>query len=72
MPTLEGWMPVREAAEFLGLSVSRMHQLIEEYSLEIFELNPRYKLVKEEDVDRLAEMDRPDGIHKDRRKTAKK
>jgi len=63
-------MPIREAAEFLGLSISRVHQLIDEYDLEIFELNPRYKLVKEGDVDRLAEMDRPDGVHKDRRKPA--
>lgn len=63
----DAWMPIRDAAEFLGVSVQRMHQLIEAYELATDSINPRFKVVKRADVERLAGSDRPSGVRRDRR-----
>lgn len=59
---------IREGADIVGVSVQRMHQLIETYELETEYLNPRMKTMKRCDANRLAEMERPAGVHVRRKK----
>lgn len=63
------WITIREGSEIIGVSVQRMHQLIEEYDLETDSINPRLKVMKRSDADKLKDMDRPDGVRRDRRQT---
>lgn len=59
----KGWLTIREAAEELGVSVQRVHQLVTTYCVEFMTVNPRLKLLKAGDVRKLAEKDRPSGVH---------
>lgn len=63
----DAWMPIREAADLLGVSVQRMHQLIDSYKLSTDSINPRFKVVKRSEVEKLAESERPNGVRRDRR-----
>ena len=63
----DAWMPVRDAADLLGVSIQRMHQLIDSYELSTDAINPRFKVVKRIEVEKLAESQRPNGVRKDRR-----
>ena len=65
-----GWITVKDASEMVGVTVQRMHQLIKTYELETDEINPRLKTVREKDVTKLKEMERPDGVRIDRRSRA--
>lgn len=64
---LTDWITVRDAAEqILGVTPQRVHQLIATYGVEIDRKSPRLTLVKRKDIERVAEMERPSGLHQDR------
>ena len=58
------WVTMREGADIVGVSVQRMHQLIDTYQLQTEYLNPRLKTMKRSDAERLAGMERPAGVHR--------
>lgn len=61
------WITIREGAEIVGVSIQRMHQLIESYKLETDSINPRLKVMRRTDAEKLSGMDRPNGVRADRR-----
>ena len=61
---LPDWLTVREAAdEVLGVTPQRVHQLIRAYGIETRRPSPRLMLLKRIDVERVADSERPTGIH---------
>lgn len=63
---LPDWLTVREAAEeILGVTPQRVHQLIRTYGIETRQPSPRLMLVKRTDIERVAEQERPTGVHLD-------
>lgn len=61
------WVTIREGADMVGVSVQRMHQLIETYELPTDAINPRLKVMRRADAERLKNMERPNGVRLDRR-----
>lgn len=61
-------MTIAEVAERLGVTVQRTHQLIETYAIPTVVVNPRMKLVSKVDVEKLANIPRPTGVHIGRQK----
>lgn len=63
MPSPKGWITARDAADVLGVTIQRVHQLVASYGIESMEVNPRFKLLKESDVHKIASKERPNGVH---------
>ena len=43
----------REVAERLGVSIQRVHQLVETYSVAVVEVNPRFKLIPADELKKI-------------------
>lgn len=66
---INGWLPLPEAARnILGVTPQRLHQLIGKYGLKVERINPRLTMVKRREVEKLAAMERPSGVHIERRR----
>ncbi len=52
-----------EAAEMLGVTVARAHQLLKTYDVPFKMLNPRMKMVEEAQIRELKKMRRPNGVN---------
>lgn len=57
------WLTMQEAADMLGVSVARAHQLLKTYDVPFKMLNPRMKLVDETRIKELKKMRRPNGVN---------
>lgn len=55
---------VRQAATLLGVSVQRVHQLVELYHLKRQTVNSRMTLLVRKEVEKLAKTPRPSGVPK--------
>ena len=62
MPAPKGWITAADAREVLGVSASRVHQIVAEYDVDTMLVNARFKLFKEEDIRKIAKMPRPNGV----------
>jgi hypothetical protein len=60
---LSDWITAREAGVILGVSRQRAYELIEAYGITTCRVADALKVVKRTDIERLAKMDRPTGIH---------
>ncbi len=58
----EKWLTISEAAEMLGVSTARVHQLIKIYDIPFEMLNARLKLVQERHIKEFVKMERPTGV----------
>lgn len=68
MAEINGWIPVPEAArEHLGLTAQRLHQLIDRYEIPTIKAHTRLTLIRKSDVEKLSKMERPSGVHIERR-----
>jgi excisionase family DNA binding protein len=56
---MDAWVTVREAAEMLGVSASRVHQLIENDQLPATRLHARAWVIRRKDVEAFAAL--PEG-----------
>jgi hypothetical protein len=64
MPMPSDWITVREAADtILGVTPQRVHQLIAAYGITTEKPSPRVTFVRRKDVERVAAMERPSGVH---------
>lgn len=61
---LDKLISVKDAANELGVSVARVHQLIKAYDIPRVVLNTRFSLISRRHIEKLREMDRPSGRHR--------
>lgn len=60
-------LTIAELATMLGVTVQRAHQLITRYDVPTVLVNARMKLVRLKDAESLLTMERPSGVHVERR-----
>ncbi len=65
------YVTVTEAAEELGLSRQRVHRLIQGGQLPAEQVHDRLLVIPRSDLDRFKRVDRPNGLHIERRIQAK-
>ena len=68
MSTVIGnYLTVSELAEEMDVTVQRAHQLILKYEIPTFKPHARLTLIEKKDAAKLVKMQRPTGVHIDRR-----
>ncbi len=60
---IDDFVTVQEAAEIMGLSRQRIHQLIPTYDLEYRQIGEFLLILRRKDIERLSRIERPSGIH---------
>ena len=58
------YITISKAADLLGVTRIRVHQLIEQYELPVWKPSPRLTMIDKDDVMRLKKMKRPTGKHR--------
>lgn len=61
------YLTVSELATEMGVTVQRAHQLIEKYDIPTTKPHARLTLIDKKDAAKLVKMQRPTGVHIDRR-----
>jgi DNA-binding XRE family transcriptional regulator len=53
MQTNRNWLTMAQAAELIGVTRQRMHQIVEEARLQVTQVNPRLTIIDRAVVDKL-------------------